>query len=229
MDPTTTAAGTEPPILLIIDLQVGLVSPTDPSAGERSTPNLTSTVSRMARHFRSNDWPIIHVLHDDPDPDHPLNKVKYPDMFAEHACAAEPAVDGTGATEPVLHKSTGSAFATPSLHLADLLRARGAVSDFGFTSEPPRGAEVVLIGMDGAQCINDNARAARDLGFPNVTVVADACASFGMPDYRDKGVEIGPEETHTAAMSILANGFAKVLRAEEWFKERGERGGREES
>lgn len=96
----------------------------------------------------------------------------------------------------------------PELGLAKRLTALGG-----------KGADVVIVGMDGAQCVNDNTRAANDLGF-KVTVVADACASFGMPDYRNSERFIGPEETHTAAMSMLANGFAKVLGTEEFLRER---------
>ena len=107
----------------------------------------------------------------------------------------------------MLHKSTGSAFVDPALGLQQ------RILDLGGSK-----AQVVVIGMDGAQCVNDNTRAANDLGF-SVTVVADACATFGMEDYRGKGHKaIGAEETHTAAISILANGFARVVMTEEVLK-----------
>jgi isochorismate hydrolase len=48
------------------------------------------------------------------------------------------------------------------------------------------------------------------LGFC-VTVVADACASDGMQDYRDAKKTISAEETHHASMGMLANDEARVV------------------
>ncbi|KAJ9610574.1 nicotinamidase [Cladophialophora chaetospira] len=178
----------EDPVLLVIDLQAGLVDP-PAEAGPRSTPNLTTNVPKILDHFRQQKWPVIHINHDDFDPEHHLNKDRYPVAFAPHACSAP--IEG----EPMLHKQTGSAFVDPKLGLADKISSLGGPN-----------ADVVIIGMDGAQCVNDNTRSANDLGF-KVTVIADACATFGMEDYRDPTRQIGAEETHTAAISILKNGF----------------------
>jgi nicotinamidase-related amidase len=193
----------KPPILLVIDLQEGLVSP-PPEEGPRSTPDLTKNVSSILHHWRTRKWPVIHINHDGPELDHPLNRTLAPLTFAPHECSQP--IEG----EPVLVKQCGSAFVDPNLRLAERLRQ--------WHGGGPDGAEVFVIGMDGAQCVNDNTRAANDLGF-SVVVVADACASFGMPDYRGAGYKnIGAEETHAAAMSILANGFAKVITTEQALK-----------
>ena len=189
-------------MILVIDLQEGLVAP--PEEEPRSTPNLTTNVETVLRLWRRRKWPVVHIHHDDLDPEHPINKVTYPDKFKAHACSA-PRDD-----EPLLHKHTGSAFIDPSLRLAERLEQAGG-----------KASGVVIMGMDGAQCVNDNTRAANDLGF-EVTVVADACATFGMDDYRDSGKKIGAEETHTAAMSMLNNGFAKVVTTEDLMKIYGE-------
>lgn len=182
----------KPPILLVIDLQHGIVEPR-PEAGPRSTPDLTINVPKVLQAWRKLGWPIIHIVHHDSDPDHPLNKDIHPKGHKSHVCAA-PQTD-----EPVLLKTAGSAFTDPELRLFDRLNELGGAK-----------AKVVIVGMDGAQCVNDNARGGSDRGF-DMTVVADACASFGMSDYRPGGKEISAEDTHVAAMSILANGFAKVV------------------
>ena len=181
-----------PPVLLVIDLQEGIVEGGD-GAGPRSTPNLTANVENVLQTWRTRGWPLIHIHHDDPDPDHPIHKISHPERFVAHPCSA-PRRD-----ETVLYKHVGSAFVDPQLRLAERLSQLGG-----------KCAEVIIIGMDGAQCVNDNARAANDLGF-KVTVIAEACATYGMEDYRGGGRAISAEDAHVAAMSILANGFAKVV------------------
>jgi len=57
--------------------------------------------------------------------------------------------------------------------------------------------------MDGTQCINSTTRHGADLGFPMV-VVGDACSSFAIRDWKT-GKEVGVEETHNAAISMLAS------------------------
>lgn len=187
-------------ILLVVDLQNGLVEPA-PELGQRSTPELTNNVAKVLSTWRQLKWPIIHVVHHDPDPNHPLNKDKYPEAHKPHECA-KPQQD-----EPVLLKTAGSAFTHPDLKLADRLVKLGGSN-----------AKVTIIGMDGAQCVNDNARGGSDRGF-RMTVVADACATFGMPDYRPHSKEISAEDTHTAAMSMLGNGFATVVTTDELVKQ----------
>lgn len=189
-----------PPILLVIDLQHGLVEPT-PKIGLRSTPDLTNNVPKVIHTWRQLKWPIIHVVHHDSDPDHPLNKDVRPEGHKPHACA-KPQGD-----EPILLKTAGSAFTDPELKLAERLTQLGGPN-----------ANVTIIGMDGAQCVNDNARGGCDRGF-RMTVVADACATFGMRDYRSGGNAISAEDTHTAAMSMLANGFAKVVMTDDLLQQ----------
>ena len=186
------------PVLLVIDLQEGLVNP--PATFPRSTPDLASNVEKVLSHWRSHNFPLLHIHHDDPDETNPINKTLHPEAFKAHACSA-PRDD-----ETLLHKHVGSAFTDPGLELVSRLEKLGGGKN-----------GVVIIGMDGAQCINDNTRSASDRGF-KVTVAADACATFAMEDYRDSKKEISPEDTHTAAMSMLANGFAKVVSTEELLK-----------
>lgn len=189
-----------PPLLLVIDLQQCLVSPT-PEEGPGSTPSLTTNVGSILHRWRALNYPLIHIHHRSSDPRSPLH-TSHPETDVAHSCAA------ALPDEVVRVKTTGSAFGSDQ----DGLSLLEALKRF----ETPAGEKVklVIIGMDGAQCVNSTTRSADDMGF-DVTVVADACASFGMPHWKKTGKGWGPVETHDMAMSILAGGFARVVTTEE--------------
>lgn len=177
----------EAPILLLIDLQQGLVEGSS-DWGPRSTPQLTENVSLLLSAWRTASWPVLHVHHDDiSEYDNPISS-KFPITFAAHACAT-PLDD-----EKVFIKHVGSPFIATGL-LDEVKRLDGK-------------RKVVVVGMDGAQCINNTTRNGADLGLEMV-VCADACASYGMRSY-DTEVLIGAEETHNAAMSMLKE-YANVV------------------
>lgn len=189
-----------PIVLLVVDLQQCLVSPT-PDEGPRSTPSLTTNVSSILARWRELQYPLIHINHRASHPLDPLHE-SHPESNAPHSCAAP--LPG----EVIRYKTTGSAFGGDHDGVS-LLEALEKL-------QSPTGEKVklVVIGMDGAQCVNSTTRSAADLGF-DVTVVADACASFGMPGWKKGGKSWGPEETHDVAMSILAGGYARVVTTEE--------------
>ncbi|TVY82842.1 putative isochorismatase family protein [Lachnellula suecica] len=165
------------PILLSVDLQQGMVEGPE-EWGPRSTPSLVPNVESLLKTWREKKWPIIHVQHDDiADPTNIISS-KYPETFKAHACAA-PQGD-----EPIIIKTVGSAFVAPDLgvELEKLGKKR----------------KVVVIGMDGSQCINSTARHGSDLGY-DLIVVEDASASFGM------GGGFDAAKTHEAAMKMLAS------------------------
>ncbi|PMD38696.1 Isochorismatase hydrolase [Hyaloscypha variabilis F] len=183
------------PILLVVDLQHGLVEG-DPTWGPRSTPNLVENVKHLLQTWRSKSWPILHVQHDDIyDSTNPISAA-FPETFAIHSSAA-PAGD-----EKVFVKHTGSAFPAEGL--------QEAVKSYGYK-------RIVVIGMDGAQCVNSTVRQGDDLGY-SMYVVKDACASYGMDDYEKKNV--GAEYTHNAAMWMLM-AYSKVTSTENVLKDMG--------
>jgi nicotinamidase-related amidase len=185
------------PILLVVDLQQALVAGFPSSDERRSTPKLTTNVRKVISHWRKHEWPLIHIHHDALDPNEPLNMARNLENCKAHACSVPLA------SKPMLVKHVGSAFTDPELKLEERLW------DFGSPI-------VVVIGMDGAQCINDNARATSERGF-HVIVLADACASYGMMSHGSDEKWYSAEETHDAAMSMLANGFARVIGTEEFL------------
>ncbi|KAE8447352.1 hypothetical protein EG329_010910 [Mollisiaceae sp. DMI_Dod_QoI] len=169
---------TSPPVLLLIDLQQSLVE--GPSEwGPRSTPNLTSNISQLLHFWRSKSWPVLHVQHDDTaDPENIISS-RHPESFKIHASAA-PEND-----EPVFVKHVGSPFI--ATELPNVLKELGK-------------RPIVVAGMDGRECINNTTRHGADLGY-DMTVVWDACASYGMEDLNGKKVDA--ETTHAMAMAML--------------------------
>lgn len=171
----------DPPILLLIDLQHGLVEG-PPEWGAPSTPTLVENVTFLLLTWREKSWPILHVHHDDlVEEGNPISP-KFPITFAPHACA------NPLASEKVFIKHVGSAFVATGL--LDEIRKIGGKR------------KAVVIGMDGAQCINNTTRHGADLGLAMV-VVGDACASYGVKEWKTAN-SIGAEETHAAAMSMLS-------------------------
>jgi nicotinamidase-related amidase len=98
--------------------------------------------------------------------------------------------------EPVLDKGEPNGFLGTGLERE--LRSRGV-------------EELVVVGMMSSMCVDATARAACDLGF-DVTVVHDACAA---PDLEFGGVEVAGTSVHAAFMAALADGYAKVISADE--------------
>lgn len=162
------------PVLLLIDLQQGLVeSPAD--WGPRSTPKLEENVAYLLKTWRSRSWPILHVYHDDlEEPDNPM-QAAFPETFKPHPCAAPLP------SEPQFVKHQASGFVGTKLN--EELQSL----------EKDGKRKIVLIGMDGSQCVNNTVRNASDLGY-KLVVAADACACYGTENWRT-GEQMGAEET----------------------------------
>jgi nicotinamidase-related amidase len=182
----------EPPILLSVDLQNGMVEG-DPSWGPRSTPNLVENVKYLLKTWREKGWPIIHIQHDAKDePDNPI-AARFPKTFAIHTSAAP---EGE---EKVFVKHTSSAFLAPGV--LDAIKSYGK-------------RKIVVIGMDGAQCVNSTTRSGDDNGYKMV-IVADACSSYGYEDY--EGKQLPAQDTHDSAMYMLM-AFGKVTMTKDLLK-----------
>ncbi|KAF8911583.1 Isochorismatase-like protein [Gymnopilus junonius] len=183
---TTPSQPENAPILLLIDIQHGLVEGLA-EWGPRSTPNLAKNVQYLLKIWRSWSWPILHVIHDDKDDPTNIISAAYPETFKPHACA-KPVDD-----EKIFIKHVGSPFVATEL--------ASSIDTYG------KDRKVVVIGMDGAQCINSTTRHGADLGY-NMVVVGDACSTYGMQNWQT-GKNVSAEETHEAAMSML-NAYGKV-------------------
>ncbi|PQE24800.1 isochorismatase hydrolase protein [Rutstroemia sp. NJR-2017a BVV2] len=195
---------TKTPILLVIDLQQ-LIVDGPKTWGPRSTPDLTTTVPKILSAFRANNFPIVHVLHQSSDPSSPVHATQTANV-APHPCAAP--LEG----EPVVVKLTGSPFVNTSL--VEVLENLGGKEK----------NKLVVIGVDGAECVNSTVRSAADLGW-EVQVVPEACASYAVGNRRgEEGEIIEADVVHKVAMAILV-AYAKLVGVEELL---GELGGKAE-
>ncbi|KAF4626675.1 hypothetical protein G7Y89_g11483 [Cudoniella acicularis] len=184
-----------PPVLLLIDLQQGMVSG-PPEWGSRSTPSLVENVTSLLLTWRSKAWPILHVQHDDiADPTNIISAT-HPEAFAFHACAMPLE------SENRFVKHTGGAFVGTGLE--------EALTKYVESSGGWKEGKVVVVGMDSAQCINSTVRHGVDLGF-DMVVVGDACASYELKAWKSdgKGELLSAEDTHAAAMGMLES-YCKV-------------------
>ncbi len=173
-------------VLIVIDVQQGFLHP---DWGPRNNPEAESNIARLLAAWRSAGWPVRHVHHASRSPDghfHPAAVGHAPKP------EAEPRSD-----EPVHLKAVNSAFIGTDLEAA--LRARGADT-------------LVLVGLTTNHCVSTIARMAGNLGF-RTYVVEDATATFDRAGL--DGRTRPAAEVHAAALSDLADEFAKVVETQE--------------
>ena len=87
------------PILLLIDVQQGLASP---SLGQRNNPQAESNMARLLAAWRAHGLPILHIQHCSTEPDSPLRPELPGNAFKKEV---QPK-----AGEPVFRKTVNSAF-----------------------------------------------------------------------------------------------------------------------
>lgn len=170
------------PMLVLIDVQQAF---DDPSWGERNNPEAEANISRILHTWREHNWPIVHIKHDSTNaasplhPSHPGNKFK---------AIAEPQ-----SGEPVMIKHVNSAFIGTNLETY---------------MRDSQHEKIVLIGLTTDHCVSTTARMAANLGF-EVTVVADATATFGRKSY--DGTAYTAQQMHDSALASLHEEFAKIV------------------
>lgn len=174
--------------LLIIDMQEGMAERTRSGRPRANTEAEKHTASLLAL-FRNRTLPVIHVFHDDPEPDSPFRKGQ---PSGEPMACARP-VPG----EVVFWKSGSSAFHGTGLE-AHLRQQRIDT--------------LVLIGAVAAFCVTSTTRWASDLGF-KVLLPGDALIGFDIPAH--DGGRIDPETVLRVTLSLLGADFATLVRTEE--------------
>ena len=176
--------------LLVIDMQQGMADRT--RAGRpRANPQAESHVAALIALFRARGLPVVHVLHDDPDPTSPFRKGA---AMGEPMACAMPAPG-----ETVLWKHDSSAFAGTGLEAH--LRQAGI-------------ARIVLVGAVAGFCITSTTRWASDRGF-TVILPGDALIGFDIPAHAPKapGERIDAETVLRVTLSLLGADFAEVVSA----------------
>ena len=175
--------------LLVVDVQKAFRDENH-WGGHRSTPDLEQNITRLLQSFRQAHLPIIHVKHDSIESSCPLQPSKAGNEIEEYA---KPLSTND---EPLLHKSTNSAFIGTDLE--QRLRAQNT-------------STVVIVGLTTNHCCETTARMAGNLGF-NVLFVRDAIATF---DRHFEGKTIPAEDVHFNTLANLNEEFATIVTANE--------------
>lgn len=173
------------PVLLIIDMQVGM---TWPPSSVRNNPQAEANIARLLDAWRRAGAPVVHVRHISRTPGSPF----WPGQpGAEFQPALAPRDD-----EHVVEKNVPDAFTHSGLER--WLHARGHRA-------------LVIAGVSTNNSVEATARSAGNLGF-QTHVVADACFAFGKTDLR--GVDHPAEEVHQMALANLQGEYASVIATE---------------
>lgn len=174
--------------LLIIDMQEEMAVRT--MAGrERANPQAEAHVAGLLSLFRALGLPVIHVLHEDPDPASP---------FYRGAAGAVPmACAQPRGEEAVIYKHGSSAFAGTKLEAH--LRAEGI-------------GRLVIVGAVAGFCVTSTTRWASDLGF-QVILPGDALIGFDLGAH--DGGRIDAATVLRVTLSLLGADFAEVTTAAE--------------
>ena len=76
--------------------------------------------------------------------------------------------------------------------------------------------DIVVAGMMSHMCVDTTVRACQDYGY-NVTLIDDACTTMAL---KHDGKKIDAETVHAVYMASLADGFANVVKTDEFLRER---------
>lgn len=170
------------PVLLIIDMQVGM---TWPRSGARNNPQAEANIARLLDAWRRAGATAVHVRHMSRTPGSPFLPGQ---PGAEFQLALAP-LDG----EHVVEKNVPDAFTHTGLER--WLHARGH-------------RELVIVGVSTNNSVEATARSAGNLGF-RTSVVADATFAFDKTDLR--GMHHAAEEVHQMALANLQGEYATVI------------------
>ncbi len=170
--------------LLVIDMQEGMADRIR-AGREQANPQAEANTAALLALFRARGLPVIHVFHDDPNPESPFRKGL---PSAEPMACARPL-----AGEAVLWKHGSSAFHGTGLEAH--LRGRGIDT-------------LVLTGAVAAFCVTSSTRQGSDLGF-RILLPGDALIAFDLPAH-----DGGRLDAHTilrVTLSLLGADFARLV------------------
>ena len=175
---------TAPLALLAIDFQRAFADAPEHWGGERSEPGAEDRARALLDAFRARGLPIVHVVHDSPDPSSPL-RLDAPGGAALPGFAPR---DG----EPLVVKRENGAFAGTGL---DTLLRRAGVH------------RLVVAGLTVPHCVSTSVRMAANAGF-EVTLAGDACAAFAATGH--DGRRRDARTVHDVELAVLHGEFCTV-------------------
>lgn len=167
--------------LLLIDVQQGL---DDAWFGQRNNPQAEENIIRLLQHWRSQNWPVIHIQHASSNPQSPLHNSR-PGYAHKPGCEPQ-------AGEAHFVKSVNSAFIGTGLE--QQLHNTGC-------------KQLVVCGLTTEHCVSTSVRHAGNLGF-TVVLAADATASFDSTDHNGK--YFTAEQIHEISLATLNEEFCSI-------------------
>ena len=170
------------PVLLIIDMQVGM---TWPGSCERNNAGAEAHIATLLETCRKIGGTVVHVRHMSRTPGSPF----WPGQPGAEFQPALAPLSG----EHVVEKNVPDAFTHTGLER--WLHQRGHDS-------------LVIVGVSTNNSVEATARSAGNLGF-RTHVVADACFAFDKTDLR--GVPHAAEAVHQMALANLHGEYATVI------------------
>ena len=102
--------------------------------------------------------------------------------------------------EKIVHKDYPNSFLGTGLH--EYLEEQGIT-------------HLTVVGMMSHMCVDTTVRACQDYGY-EVTVVEDACTTMSL---KHNGRKIDAETVHDVYMAALGDGFAKIVKSENYLYE----------
>ncbi len=174
--------------LLIVDMQEEMANRTRDGL-QRANPQAEEKIAELTAVFRGRGLPVLHVLHDDPNPNSKFRR----DLPSGRPMACAAPLEG----EAVFWKKGSSGFVGTGLE--SLLRERGI-------------ARLVIVGGLAVMCVNSTVRSAANLGF-EVSVAQDALLSFAMASH--KGGILDAEVVLDVTLSAIQADFGQVVTTQE--------------
>jgi nicotinamidase-related amidase len=174
------------PVLLIIDMQVGM---TWPEPAVRNNPGAENAIAQLLESWRQRKAPVVHVRHISRTPGSPFWPGQAGVEF-QPALAPLP-------HEHVVEKNVPDAFVHTGLER--WFHARGE-------------SVLVIVGVSTNNSVESTARTAGNLGFKTY-VVSDATFAFEKNDFN--GIKRSADEVHAMALANLHGEYATVISAEE--------------
>lgn len=169
--------------ILVIDMQEGMADRIR-AGRQTATPDAPDRIAVLLARARDRGMPVLHVHHDDPNPESPFRKGR--PGGAPMACAVpEPG-------EPVLWKHGSSAFHGTGLD--------AELRDLGVT-------ELVIAGAVAGFCVTSTVRQASDLGY-HVLLPQDALLGFDLPAHDGGTIDAGT--VYRVTLSLLGADFATL-------------------
>ncbi|MBL4595442.1 MAG: cysteine hydrolase [Robiginitomaculum sp.] len=176
------------PCLVFVDWQQGFAD-LEYWGGGRNNPLAEQNAVQLLRHWRHQQWPVVHIRHDSTDPNsklHPNQPGNALEAFANPL-----------AGEPLYAKNVNSAFIGTDLETD--LRAQNI-------------SKLVFCGISTDHCVNTSVRMAANLGF-EVRVAADACYTFDRTDAL--GRQLDAQTIHDVHLASLHGEFAQIKTTEQ--------------